>query len=61
MSFGEWWGCGEMIDGKLSGGLYLASNLNKSCRAWNINIDNPNHLGSCEDKKHLLTEDIEHV
>jgi len=46
-------------EGKISGGIFLASNIDKSCRAWNIVIDDPGHLGSCEDKKHLLTEDIE--
>lgn len=51
MGWGSGWGGGKFVDGKIAGGIYLASSVENSCRAWNVHIDDPGHLGDCE---HLL-------
>jgi len=55
------WGGGLETKDKLIGGLYMASNVENSCQAWNIAIEHPGHLGSCEEHEHLLTDDIKHI
>lgn len=48
------WGKGQIINNNIIGGIYMASNIDNSCRAWDMHIDNPGHLGDCEHLKHLL-------
>ena len=56
-SMGPWgggWGKGKFEDTNTIGGIYMASNIDNSCRAWNIHIEDTGQLGNCEHFKHLL-------
>jgi len=52
------WGRGCIDDEKLIGGIYMSSTLDDTCRAWDVNISNPGHLGDCEHMRDLLTDPI---
>ena len=53
-SWGSWGKGSFILDGKINGGLYMSSTIDKSCRAWNMTITEPGHLGDCEHLKSLL-------
>jgi hypothetical protein len=54
MRWGGTWGRGEIINGRIRGGIFMASTLENSCRVWDVSIGDPGHLGNCEHLKHLL-------
>lgn len=43
---GKSWGGGAW--GGRRGGLYMASNLEGTTRVWDLNIEEPGHMGDCE-------------
>lgn len=58
MSWGGGWGRGNLKDdGHIIGGLYMASNIDNSCRAWNMHVDYPGTLGDCEHLRNELTNE----
>jgi hypothetical protein len=56
------WGGGEWGRGSIDGetrkdGIYMASSLEASCRAWNFHVDIPGTMGDCE----YLREELERL
>ncbi len=58
--WGGGWGSGKLIDGgHIKGGIFMASNVANSCRAWDQHIDYSGTLGDCEHLRDSLVN--EHV
>jgi len=51
------WGRGEIPNGKRIRGLYIASSVENSCRAWDIEINTPGPMGDCERYRTELEEE----
>lgn len=56
---GGWGSNGERHAGSTrSDGIYLASNIDSSCRAWNVYVDEPGPMGDCEHLRKILTPEL---
>lgn len=53
------WGRGRIVEDKIIGGIFMASNVTDSCRAWNTHVDETGHQGSCEHLKDVLKNEHE--
>lgn len=51
---GNWGGGG----GNGGSGLYMASNVDDTCRVWDYHVETPGHLGDCEHLRDYLTNPI---
>jgi hypothetical protein len=47
-AWGGGWGGGGVEEGKRHDGIYLASTVSRSCRAWDVHVETPGRLGDCE-------------
>ena len=45
------WGGGSLTTGEHRQGLYQANSIHGSCRAWDIPIDDPGPMGSCDEER----------
>lgn len=46
---GSGWGNGKKVSEKIEDGLYVASNINSSCRVWDERVETPGFQGSCDE------------
>jgi hypothetical protein len=51
---GGGWGKGSMAPKGRMDGLYVASTVDRSCRAWDLSIDHPGLMGNCEHLRVML-------
>jgi hypothetical protein len=58
LGWGAGWGSGSSSNNKLYGGLFLASNIGNSTRAWNMEVNDPKNMGCCEHLKDTLKNEI---
>jgi hypothetical protein len=52
--WGGGWGRGRYENNRRHGGLYLASTVDRSCRAWDMHIETTGHMGNCEHLRSTL-------
>jgi hypothetical protein len=55
IGWGFGWGHGRVSKNKIFGGIYMASNITNSCRAWNLSVTS-SELGNCEHLRSQLEE-----
>ncbi len=53
ISWGGGWGHGQ-FDGTRRDGVYMASTVADSCRAWDFHVDLPGAMGDCEHLRHEI-------
>jgi len=54
---GGHWGSGSSKDG-IKGGIYMASTLDNTCRAWDTQIEEPGEMGDCSEFEEFLDEPV---
>ena len=50
------WGRGALAQGQRIGGLYMASTVEASCRAWDYGVEEPGEGGDCERWREMLEQ-----